>query len=90
MIPVRSRDGLPRRRRWHRGQPGGQALIVASQAEGPGQQPDRLLGPAKRVNPKALLIIKYPQWYDHFHERGYEVPAASGASRAAAIRPASS
>ena len=34
---------------------------------------DRILGPAKRVNPKAKLIIKYPQWYDRFHERGYEV-----------------
>jgi len=34
---------------------------------------DRVLGPAKRVNPKARLIIKYPQWYDQFHERGYEV-----------------
>jgi hypothetical protein len=34
---------------------------------------DRLLGPAKRVNPKVRLIIKYPQWYDSFHERGYEV-----------------
>ena len=34
---------------------------------------DRVLGPAKRVNPKARLIIKYPQWYDRFHERGYEV-----------------
>jgi hypothetical protein len=34
---------------------------------------DRLLGPAKRVNPQARLIIKYPQWYDDFHERGYEV-----------------
>jgi len=34
---------------------------------------DRLLGPAKRVNPKVRLIIKYPQWYDNFHERGYEV-----------------
>jgi len=33
----------------------------------------RVLGPAKRVNPKVKLIIKYPQWYDHFHERGYEV-----------------
>jgi hypothetical protein len=32
-----------------------------------------VLGPAKRVNPKARLIIKYPQWYDTFHERGYEV-----------------
>ena len=34
---------------------------------------DRVLGVAKRVNPKARLIIKYPQWYDNFHERGYEV-----------------
>jgi len=33
----------------------------------------RLLAAAKRVNPKARLIIKYPQWYDQFHERGYEV-----------------
>jgi hypothetical protein len=34
---------------------------------------ERILAPAKRVNPKASLIIKYPQWYDRFHERGYEV-----------------
>ena len=34
---------------------------------------DRVLGAAKRVNPKARLIIKYPQWYDTFHERGYDV-----------------
>ncbi len=34
---------------------------------------DCLLGPAKRVNPKVRLIIKYPQWYDRFHERGYDV-----------------
>ena len=34
---------------------------------------DRVLAPAKKVNPKARLIIKYPQWYDQFHERGYEV-----------------
>ncbi|MEK7404664.1 MAG: hypothetical protein AAB225_06110 [Acidobacteriota bacterium] len=33
----------------------------------------RVLGAAKRVNPKARLIIKYPQWYDRFHERGYDV-----------------
>lgn len=32
-----------------------------------------VLGAAKRVNPKARLIIKYPQWYDDFHQRGYEV-----------------
>ncbi len=34
---------------------------------------DRILEPAKAVNPNARLIIKYPQWYDNFHERGYEV-----------------
>lgn len=34
---------------------------------------DCVLGPARRINPKARLIIKYPQWYDAFHERGYEV-----------------
>jgi hypothetical protein len=34
---------------------------------------DRVLAPARRVNPKVRLIIKYPQWYDNFHERGYEV-----------------
>jgi hypothetical protein len=33
----------------------------------------RLLAAARRVNPKVRLIIKYPQWYDQFHERGYEV-----------------
>jgi len=34
---------------------------------------DRLLAPARKVNPSVKLIIKYPQWYDNFHERGYEV-----------------
>jgi len=34
---------------------------------------DRVLAAAKQINPKARLIIKYPQWYDRFHERGYEV-----------------
>jgi hypothetical protein len=33
----------------------------------------RILEPARRVNPKVKIIIKYPQWYDRFHERGYEV-----------------
>lgn len=31
------------------------------------------LAAARRVNPNARLIIKYPQWYDRFHQRGYEV-----------------
>ena len=32
-----------------------------------------VLAAAKKANPKAELIIKYPQWYDRFHDRGYEV-----------------
>jgi len=34
---------------------------------------DRILKPARAVNPKVKIIIKYPQWYDQFHNRGYEV-----------------
>jgi hypothetical protein len=34
---------------------------------------ERLLAAVRRVNPKATLIVKYPQWYDQFHERGYDV-----------------
>jgi len=33
----------------------------------------RILEPARRVNPAVSLIIKYPQWYDEFHEKGYDV-----------------
>jgi len=33
----------------------------------------RILVPARKVNPKVKIIIKYPQWYDKFHERGYDV-----------------
>jgi hypothetical protein len=40
---------------------------------------ERVIGPAKRVNPAAKLIIKYPQWYDNFHVRGYEVSRESAA-----------
>ncbi len=32
-----------------------------------------ILAAARKVNPKVKLIIKYPQWYDGFHERGYDV-----------------
>lgn len=34
---------------------------------------ERILGPAKKVNPNVGIIIKYPQWYDDFHNRGYDV-----------------
>jgi hypothetical protein len=34
---------------------------------------ERILKPARAVNPDVKIIIKYPQWYDNFHNRGYEV-----------------
>lgn len=34
---------------------------------------ERILKPAVEVNPNVKIIIKYPQWYDNFHNRGYEV-----------------
>jgi len=34
---------------------------------------DRILKAARAVNPDVKVIIKYPQWYDNFHNRGYEV-----------------
>jgi hypothetical protein len=33
----------------------------------------RILAPARAVNPDVKIIIKYPQWYDNFHNRGYDV-----------------
>jgi hypothetical protein len=34
---------------------------------------ENILKPARSVNPKVKIIIKYPLWYDSFQERGYEV-----------------
>ena len=34
---------------------------------------ERILAPARAVHPNVKIIIKYPQWYDNFHNRGYEV-----------------
>jgi hypothetical protein len=34
---------------------------------------ERILEPARKVNPKVKVIIKYPQWYEYFHDRGYDV-----------------
>ena len=34
---------------------------------------EQILKPARAVNPDVKIIIKYPQWYDDFHNRGYEV-----------------
>ncbi len=32
-----------------------------------------IIEPAREVNPRVQLIIKYPQWYDSFHDNGYEI-----------------
>ena len=32
---------------------------------------DAVLGPARSANPKVKVILKFPQWYDRFQERGY-------------------
>ena len=34
---------------------------------------DHVLGPARQVNPKVKIILKFPQWYDQFQDRGYVV-----------------
>lgn len=32
-----------------------------------------VLGPARRVNPNVKVIIKYPNWYDHFQGLGFNL-----------------
>ncbi len=34
-----------------------------------------VLGPARQVNPRVKIILKYPQWYDQYQARGYSVSA---------------
>jgi len=38
-----------------------------------------IVKPARRVNPRVRLILKYPQWYDRFHLFGYNPQRLSGA-----------
>jgi hypothetical protein len=32
-----------------------------------------VLAPARKVNPKVRVIVKYPNWYDHFHGLGFNL-----------------
>lgn len=32
-----------------------------------------IVGPAKKVNPKVKMVIKYPNWYEHYQEAGYNL-----------------
>ena len=34
---------------------------------------DLVLEPAKAENPRVRMIIKYPNWYEHFHGLGYDL-----------------
>ncbi|HNZ72558.1 MAG TPA: hypothetical protein PKJ43_08045, partial [Prolixibacteraceae bacterium] len=34
---------------------------------------DLIITPAKKINPNAKVIIKYPNWYDHFHGLGFNL-----------------
>ena len=34
---------------------------------------DLVLGPARQTNPKIKVIIKYPNWYDHFQGLGFDL-----------------
>ena len=39
---------------------------------------DVFISPAKEVNPDITMIIKFPQWYDLFHQFGYTVASHAG------------
>jgi hypothetical protein len=32
-----------------------------------------IIKPARRVNPRVKLVIKFPNWYEHFQESGYDL-----------------
>lgn len=36
---------------------------------------DLVVGPAKAVNPRAKVIIKFPNWYEHFAALGFDLDA---------------
>jgi hypothetical protein len=40
---------------------------------------DLVIGPAKAVNPRVKVVIKYPNWYDHFQSLGFNL--ADGPTR---------
>ena len=34
---------------------------------------DLVIGPARAVNPKVKIVIKFPNWYEHFQANGYDL-----------------
>jgi len=39
---------------------------------------DLVLGPARAVNPKVKVIVKYPNWYEHFQGAGFNLETEPG------------
>ena len=39
---------------------------------------DLIIKPAKAVNPKVKVVIKYPNWYDHFQNLGFNLETEPG------------
>ena len=40
---------------------------------------DRVLSASRKINPNVRMIIKFPQWYDMYQERGYDVQRETAA-----------
>ncbi len=38
-----------------------------------GAAKDVIVNPARKINPNVKVIIKYPNWYDHFHALGFNL-----------------
>jgi len=39
---------------------------------------DLIIGPARAVNPKVKIVIKYPNWYEHFQGLGFDLAQQPG------------
>ncbi len=39
---------------------------------------DLVVGPARAINPKVKIIIKFPNWYEHFQANGYDLDKEPG------------
>ncbi|MBN1429554.1 MAG: hypothetical protein JXB07_14360 [Anaerolineae bacterium] len=34
---------------------------------------DLVIGPSKKVNPQVMIVVKYPNWYEHFQHCGFDL-----------------
>src|SRR5437660_1246672 len=47
--------------------------VRGSEDERSGRSRELVLAPARAVNPKVKVIIKFPNWYEHFQANGYDL-----------------